>query len=458
MKRKFSTRIIAFIILTVSYKNYFCSAPSGIDSILVAVQRHDANDEVALAAISIPYDKVVNNLSKCIYIYRTLYDENALINNKQKRAELIEKLALVTYLKGNGEESFLLHKKSIALFAEVKDYRQKANALAAMGYESKRRNLNLAMDIMREAVSILEGINSKADLASAIDNFGVLFEMKGDLDSATYYYSKALELKKENKDSVGIPYSLNNLAGVCFMKNKVNDGLAYISQSNEIRKQLKDYIGICWNEFSLGELFINLKDYKSAEAHVRRSLQLSKEYTYPELIARNTRHLALVFEHKKQYDSAYIAFTRFYSLNDSLYNVQKQNQLVEMETVYETEKKSFRIKSLNDENNLKEAELQKKKNAVYFLGIIVGLFAIGGILIVRAYRQKNKANKIILLQKKEAERQKEIIQDKQNEILDSIHYAKRIQQSLMPTGKYIMKNITRLKSSGTHPDKQINIK
>lgn len=445
MGNKFSKYLVLFL-LTLSFHYGFSEKEPDIDSILVAVQNHDAGEKVALEAILIPYDKVVNNLSKSIYIFRTLYDENALINNKLKRAELIEKLALVTYLKGDAEESFLLHKKSIALFAEVKDYRQKANALAAMGYQSKRRNLGLAMDIMREAIAILEQNGSKEDLSAAVDNFGVLFEMKGSLDSASYYYSEALELKRENEDSVGIPYSLNNLAGVCFMKQKINEGLEYISQSNEIRKRLKDYIGICWNEFSLGELFINLKDYRSAELHVRRSLQLAKEYAYPELISRNMRHLALIFESKKQFDSAYIAFTRFYQLNDSLYNIQKQNQLIEMETVYETEKKSFRIKSLNDENNLKEADLQKKKNTVYFLGIIIVLFAVGGVIIVRAYRQKNKAHKIISIQKKEAERQKEIIEDKQKEILDSIRYAKRIQQSLLPTEKYISKNISKKKN------------
>ena len=445
MSKSFLKYLFVLTSIFYSFEELKCKEPASIDSILIAVQNHNVTDQLAIDAISLSYDKIVNNLSKSTYIFRTLYDEEVLISNKVKRGELIEKLALVTYLKGNGEESFLLHKKSIALFAEMKDYRQKANALAAMGYESKRRNLSLAMDIMREAVSILEGINSKADLATAVDNFGVLFEMKEDLDSAAYYYSKALKLKIESKDSVGIPYSLNNLAGVCFMKDKVSEGLSYISQSSEIRKRLKDFIGICWNEFSLGELFINLKDYKQAELHVRKSLELSKEYTYPELIARNTRHMALIYEHKRQYDSAYAAFTRFYQLNDSLHNIQKQNQLIEMETVYETEKKSFRIKSLKDENELKEADLQKKKNTVYFLGIIVVLFAIGGVLIVRAYRQKNKAHAIITMQKKETERQKEIIQDKQNEILDSIHYARRIQQSLMPTEKYIEKNVNKIK-------------
>ena len=97
--------------LVISFGDLLSKEPANIDSILVAVQNHDADDQVALDAISVPYDKVVNNLSKSIYIFRTLYDENALIHNKLKRGELIEKLALVTYLKGNAEESFLLHKQ-----------------------------------------------------------------------------------------------------------------------------------------------------------------------------------------------------------------------------------------------------------------------------------------------------------------------------------------------------------
>jgi hypothetical protein len=41
--------------------------------------------------------------------------------------------------------------------------------------------------------------------------------------------------------------------------------------------------------------------------------------------------------------------------------------------------------------------------------------------------------------------QKELVEEKQKEILDSIHYAKRIQNALLPTEKYIQKNIDRMK-------------
>ena len=47
--------------------------------------------------------------------------------------------------------------------------------------------------------------------------------------------------------------------------------------------------------------------------------------------------------------------------------------------------------------------------------------------------------------KKNITEQKQIIEEKQKDIMDSIHYAKRIQTSLLPTEKYIDKSINRLK-------------
>ena len=47
-------------------------------------------------------------------------------------------------------------------------------------------------------------------------------------------------------------------------------------------------------------------------------------------------------------------------------------------------------------------------------------------------------------QKEIIESQKEIVEEKQREVLDSIRYAKRIQLSLLPTEKYIIKSLKRL--------------
>jgi len=65
----------------------------------------------------------------------------------------------------------------------------------------------------------------------------------------------------------------------------------------------------------------------------------------------------------------------------------------------------------------------------------------------RIYLQKQKANIAILAQKQVVEHQKNVIEDKQKEILDSIHYAHRIQKALIPTEKYVEKILEKLHHS-----------
>ena len=75
-----------------------------------------------------------------------------------------------------------------------------------------------------------------------------------------------------------------------------------------------------------------------------------------------------------------------------------------------------------------------------------GLMAAMAVVVLRGYNQKKKANAIITQQKKEVETQKHVIEEKQKEILDSIHYAKRIQSALLTHERYIEKNLARLAS------------
>ena len=44
---------------------------------------------------------------------------------------------------------------------------------------------------MYEAIQILKETKSLSDLSTALDNYGVLFEFKGELDSALHYYFDA---------------------------------------------------------------------------------------------------------------------------------------------------------------------------------------------------------------------------------------------------------------------------
>lgn len=60
------------------------------------------------------------------------------------------------------------------------------------------------------------------------------------------------------------------------------------------------------------------------------------------------------------------------------------------------------------------------------------------------FRVTQKQKKVIEEQKKIVEDQKKLVEEEQKEILDSIYYARRIQQALITSEKYISKQLTRL--------------
>jgi hypothetical protein len=62
------------------------------------------------------------------------------------------------------------------------------------------------------------------------------------------------------------------------------------------------------------------------------------------------------------------------------------------------------------------------------------------------FRITQKQKRIIEEQKSVVEEQKHLVEEKQKEIVDSIRYAKRIQQALITNEKYIQRNLDKLRS------------
>ena len=97
-----------------------------------------------------------------------------------------------------------------------------------------------------------------------------------------------------------------------------------------------------------------------------------------------------------------------------------------------------------EEKKVAAAELRSEKNKRYSLyGGLFLVLAFAGFIFNR-FRVTQRQKKIIESQKEIVEEQKIIVEEKNKDILDSIHYARRIQRSLLPTEIYIDKNFKRL--------------
>ncbi len=106
----------------------------------------------------------------------------------------------------------------------------------------------------------------------------------------------------------------------------------------------------------------------------------------------------------------------------------------------ETEKKNFEIVKLQKDKdssqlriNSKNAEIADRDSTIVIFILISLAFVVMVFFIIRSNILRRQINKQLLGQKEEIEKQKSFIEEKNHEIIDSITYAKRLQQAILPT-------------------------
>jgi serine phosphatase RsbU (regulator of sigma subunit) len=134
---------------------------------------------------------------------------------------------------------------------------------------------------------------------------------------------------------------------------------------------------------------------------------------------------------------------------DSLVNEEEISKTTERDALYNFTKEKLQdsLKNAVEQNlikekvKLKEAELKQGKIIRYSLIVGLVLVLAFAYFIFNRLKLTQKQKKIIEEQKVLVEHQRELVNEKQKEILDSIHYAKRIQQTLLAHTDFVNENI-----------------
>ena len=164
------------------------------------------------------------------------------------------------------------------------------------------------------------------------------------------------------------------------------------------------------------------------------------------------KNLYVAFKGLGQTGKALIYHEKWKEISDSLKGEDEQRALTQKSLQYEFDKRAAADSVKNEEEKkVKDAEItaqylqlkQEKTQRYALFGGVVLLIAFG-IFMYNRFKVTQKQKNIIALQKEETERQKSLIEEHQKEIIDSIMYARRIQQALLPNDSYIVKTMKRL--------------
>jgi serine phosphatase RsbU (regulator of sigma subunit) len=175
-----------------------------------------------------------------------------------------------------------------------------------------------------------------------------------------------------------------------------------------------------------------MKNYKLAEEYTKKSLEYGKLLGNLEEESSNYQNLSAIYEAQGKIADALHYQKLFHRLSDSLSKSRYKQSTLELEEKFHSEKSKKEIELLSNLNELKtkENDAQKnelRKNRILLLAgtIVAIIIAALAFLFYKNYRNTRKLNGLLT-------NKNTLIEYQKKEILDSILYARRIQDSILP--------------------------
>ncbi|MGZ3901950.1 MAG: SpoIIE family protein phosphatase, partial [Bacteroidia bacterium] len=182
----------------------------------------------------------------------------------------------------------------------------------------------------------------------------------------------------------------------------------------------------------LGNCYYLLKNYKLAGDYAKRSIEAGKLLGNREQEFANYQNLSSIEEAMGNTKQALEYFKLFHQLSDSVSQSKYKQTTLEMEEKFQSEKSEKEIQLLSNlnelktkENNAQKSEI-KKNQVIMTCGVLFTiLIAFLAFLFYKNFKKTQKLNGLLTTKNTQIEYQKK-------EILDSIMYARRIQDSILP--------------------------
>lgn len=324
---------------------------------------------------------------------------------KAKRKSTIYNLLGKNYnLKGLNVQSKKWYLKGIEeaqKYNEEYFYYANTHGLALVYYND--HNLDKALTSFKECLNFKE---DKEIVYGSYINIGMIYgELKNYKDS-NMFLKKAYDICFVEKNTKAMAVILLNLAENADRQNdkkKANslyNKLLTLSKTNGFHQlNIEARVGI-------GDLFASLKDYVSARLMYSIALKDAVEFNLLRQEVKVYEKLKDIALKISNYKEAYIHYSKYNKLKDSIKLLQERAKINELEVKYETIKKEKEIVLLKKDQELQEVNLRTEKNNQKYilLSFLIILVAVIGLLInyylrLQAQSELNKKEKEINLQK-----------------------------------------------------------
>lgn len=377
-------------------------------------------------------------ISKAGFLYKA-------VKADEDWAGSIENLASILSKEGKRDSALICYFKVLKIREDLKS--EKTLGISYSNIASIYSDLNqynLAIEYINKAIAQEDKIGNLLRKANRLTFKGSIYISMKNYTEAEKYYLEGLQIRQTLNNRKELSSSYISLGNLNQRINKPEIALEYYLKALPIKEEMGDLPGVAGITNNIGVIYYDKKQYKKSIEFYEKALALRKQLGDVSEVGESYLTLSNSYKEINDYKNAYDFHVLHSNIKDSLFNNKFTTSISEMQAKYETDKQKQQIGLLEKDKKISGEEI-KRKNAQR------NGFAIGGFLVlallffaVRGYLQKQKDNKVISEQKKlvelksaETEAQKNLVEEKQKEIIDSINYAKRLQNAILPANSHI---------------------
>ena len=310
------------------------------------------------------------------------------------------------------------------------------NNIASLYYTQK--DLKKAEEYFIKSLEKRKKVNDEYGISTVYNNLAIIYDDQNKDSLALMYYNMCLKQREKINNKEGIAQAYSNLGTFYSKKNQLTKTLDYYQKAISIREKIADKEGLSASYQKMAQFLRKQHKYKEAEKYGLMSLKLAEELSFNDDIKASAEELSVIYEKLGNYRKAYEMNRLYTQIKDSLFNKETQKSIIQQQLNYEYNKKKLTDSlEFTKEQEVKdlalakqEAQLkQEKTQRITLYGGFVIIIAFAGFVYNR-FRKSQKQKNIIEIAHHE-------LAEKNKEITDSIHYAKRIQAAILPPDKIV---------------------
>jgi serine phosphatase RsbU (regulator of sigma subunit) len=381
------------------------------------------------------FDKAIKNNQTTIEYFLKNNDSSTLANSMYM-------IGVCYYQMGDYPKSLEAYQNALYIAEAVKDSVSQGNILNNIGnIQDGLLNYSLALQYFQQSLNIRISLKDNPKANSTRENMATVYSKTEEYERALEQYKSVLQYKIVSKDETGMAITLMNLGYVNEKMGKFQNALDYYTQSLILLYKLDDSknLSTCLN--NIGDIHYALGHYQQAIDSSAKSLEIAKKLKLKTSMKSSAYSLTQSFVKQNNYREAYYNHVLYSEMKDSLFNEESAKLLQEMETKYQTEKKQQEIEK--QALTIDKQKAQSRSQQIMLLAMLGGLVLVIliAVQVYRGYKQKKKANALLSAKNDEITLQKKEIEEKNLNIMDSIRYAKRIQQTILPRDQFVEKHL-----------------